>query len=159
MEPTTSLWDCGGRLHCEQAGLIRPGRPLLRYCGACLLFCLATIPQMRQGAVNAMSATVSALSILFLFWTITYFAGRIILKQKTAPIRSSLYILSAGFIGSLAYAFSDSFVVRAVEGEVYALSSFFTALVFWAMLKWERRADLPIGNRWLVFIFFMLGFP
>lgn len=160
MEPTTSLWDCGEFISTANKLQVPhpPGAPLFVLLGRLFIILFGDNPANAAKAVNAMSATVSALSILFLFWTITYFAGRIILKQRTEPNKNqSLLIIATGLIGSLAYAFSDSFWFSAVEGEVYALSSFFTALVFWAMLKWERRAELPIGNRWLIFIFFMVG--
>jgi len=110
-------------------------------------------------AVNVMSALASGFTILFLFWTITHFARKA-MGLKTSDSLSSYQIWSimgAGVVGALAYTFSDSFWYSAVEGEVYALSSFFTAIVFWAILKWENHADEPGADRWIVFIFFMMG--
>lgn len=117
-------------------------------------------------AVNVMSAVASGFTILFLFWTITHFGRKLLIGFTEEPTpQQSFTIMAAGIVGALAYTFSDSFWFSAVEGEVYALSSFFTALVFWAMLKWER-ADVAAGNdlvlknradRWIVFIFFMMG--
>ncbi len=117
-------------------------------------------------AVNFMSALASAATILFLFWTITHFARKMFVGVKEELSNHQLFTtMAAGVVGALAYTFSDSFWFSAVEGEVYALSSFFTALVFWAMLKWEH-ADEHAGNdpfakaradRWIVFLFFMMG--
>jgi hypothetical protein len=105
-----------------------------------------------------MSALMSAFTILFLFWTITHFARRIMqLKDKTLNGQQIFTIMTAGVVGALAYTFSDSFWYSAVEGEVYAMSSFFTALVFWMMLKWEHQADQPGADKWVVLIFFMMG--
>lgn len=161
MEATASLWDCGEFI--SSAFKIQiphpPGAPLFVLIGRLFVILLGDDPTLAAKAVNAMSALASAFTILFLFWTITYFARRIIQKQKNQqPDRKqSFIILAAGITGALAYTFSDSFWFSAVEGEVYALSSFFTALVFWGILKWEPRAETPMGNRWLVFIFFMVG--
>jgi hypothetical protein len=106
-----------------------------------------------------MSALASGFTILFLFWTITHFAKRIIVKASgTEPTGFQIIaIMGAGIVGALAYTFSDSFWYSAVEGEVYALSSFFTALVFWAILKWEHKADEPGADKWIIFIFYMMG--
>jgi hypothetical protein len=108
--------------------------------------------------VNAMSALASAFTILFLFWTITHLAGRILLPKKDAftPARI-IAVMAAGIVGSLAFTFSDSFWFSAVEGEVYATSSLFTAVVFWAILKWEDVADEAYADRWLILIAFLMG--
>ncbi len=110
-------------------------------------------------AVNIMNALASGFTILFLFWSITHFARRIVKKPDDAEFTTGqiFSIMGAGIVGALAYTFTDSFWYSAVEGEVYALSSLFTALVFWAMLKWEHEADKPGADRWIVFIFFMMG--
>lgn len=152
LEPTTSLWDCGEFISSAYKLQIPhpPGAPLFVLIGRLFIILFGDNPATAAKAVNVMSALVSALSILFLFWTITWFARRIVKKD-------SVLVIIAGFTGSLAYAFSDSFWFSAVEGEVYALSSFFTALVFWSILKWERRADTPGADKWLVFIFFIIG--
>ena len=160
MEPTVSLWDCGEFISSAFKLQVPhpPGAPLFVLVARFFIIMLGDDPAVAAKAVNGMSALASALTILFLFWTITWFARRIVQKQPGEPSRAQTFvILSAGITGALAYTFSDSFWFSAVEGEVYALSSFFTALVFWAILKWERRADTPLANRWLVFIFFMMG--
>lgn len=160
MEATASLWDCGEFISSAFKVQIPhpPGAPLFVLIARLFIILVGDNPATAAKAVNMMSALVSALSILFLFWTITYFAKRIVQKHTGEPTkRESFIIFTAAFTGALAYTFSDSFWFSAVEGEVYALSSFFTALVFWSILKWERRADLPIGNRWIIFIFFMIG--
>ncbi|HNN32106.1 MAG TPA: DUF2723 domain-containing protein, partial [Chitinophagaceae bacterium] len=116
-------------------------------------------PLTAAKAVNIMSALASGFTILFLFWTITHFARRIVHSDVSKPLTQTqiLSIMGAGVVGALAYTFSDSFWYSAVEGEVYALSSFFTALVFWAILRWEHEADQKGADRWIVFIFFMMG--
>jgi hypothetical protein len=115
-------------------------------------------PLTAAKAVNVMSALASGFTILFLFWTITHFARKIYQKSGSELSGQQIFtIMAAGVVGSLAYTFSDSFWYSAVEGEVYALSSFFTALVFWMMLKWEHQADRPGADRWIVLIFFMMG--
>jgi hypothetical protein len=120
-------------------------------------------PHTAAKAVNVMSAVVSGLTILFLFWTITHFAKKIVQKGSPSLNNTQLVaVMAAGTVGALAYTFSDSFWFSAVESEVYALSSFFTAIVFWAILKWERAVDMEKqtgvnADRWIVFIFFMIG--
>ena len=104
--------------------------------------------------INSMSALSSSFTILFLFWTITSFGRKIYLKDGVIEQSKLIAIIGAGVVGSLAYTFSDSFWFSAVEGEVYALSSFFTALTFWCILKWEEVADSPHSNKWLVLIIF-----
>jgi hypothetical protein len=115
-------------------------------------------PLTAAKAVNVMSALASGFTITFLFWTITHFARKIVQKSSETLTGSQIFtIMAAGVVGALAYTFSDSFWFSAVEGEVYALSSFFTALVFWMMLKWEHNADKPGADKWIVLIFFMMG--
>src|SRR4028118_1053475 len=114
-----------------------------------------------------MKGPASGFTILFLFWTITHFARKALQKAgKTLSNNEIAAIMGAGVVGALAYTFSDSFWYSAVEGEVYALSSLFTAIVFWAILKWEHEVDLENktdghrfsrADRWLVFIFYMMG--
>ncbi|QEC41471.1 DUF2723 domain-containing protein [Pseudobacter ginsenosidimutans] len=161
LEPTTSFWDCGEFISSANKLQIPhpPGSPLFILMGRFFVVLFGDNPQTAAIAVNSMSAIASGFTILFLFWTITYFARKLVLpaSQATPTGQQTFTILSAGVIGSLAYAFSDSFWFSAVEGEVYALSSFFTALVFWAIFKWEARANEPRADRWLVFIFFMMG--
>ncbi|HEY4063147.1 MAG TPA: DUF2723 domain-containing protein [Puia sp.] len=152
MEPTGSFWDCGEFISsCYKLQIPHPpGAPLFILMGRFFIILFGNNPQTAGRAVNAMSAIASGLSILFLFWSITHFA------RKLAP-RSLFSIMAAGTIGALAYTFCDSFWYSAVEGEVYATSAFFTALVFWAILKWEQQADRPGADKWIIFIFFMMG--
>lgn len=160
LEPTTSFWDCGEYI--ATAYKIQVGHPP----GAPLFLIIANVFSNFAGGdvtkvalmINAMSALCSAFTILFLFWTITALAKKIVspkeLPSNTAQIIS---ILGSGAVGALAYTFSDSFWFSAVEGEVYAMSSFFTAIVIWAILKWEQEADAPRANRWLVLITYLMG--
>ncbi|MBL7698576.1 MAG: DUF2723 domain-containing protein [Chitinophagaceae bacterium] len=161
MEPTVSLWDCGEFIStCFKIQVPHPpGAPLFILMGRAFILVFGNNPETAAVAVNSMSAVMSGFTILFLFWSITFFAGRTLSSRAQRGIggESTLLIISAGATGALAYAFSDSFWFSAVEGEVYASSSFFTALVFWAMLKWERRAGQPGSNKWIVFIFYMIG--
>jgi len=151
MEPTGSFWDCGEFISsCYKLQIPHPpGAPLFILLGRFFIILFGDNPHTAARAVNFMSAIASGLSILFLFWTITHFA-----RKLTTHIFT---ILSAGVIGALAYTFCDSFWYSAVEGEVYASSAFFTALVFWAILKWEQHADEKGSDKWIVFIFFMMG--
>ena len=165
MEPTGSLWDCGEFVSCAyKLGIPHPpGAPLFILLGR--IFTLFT-PQDAAVGVNALSALASGFTILFLFWTITHFGRRFIQKGTEELSSHAVFnIMAAGVIGALAYTFSDSFWFSAVEGEVYALSSFFTALVFWAILRWEHE-DVKAGNddikrthaeRWIILISFMMG--
>ncbi len=165
MEQTGSLWDCGEFVSCAfKLGIPHPpGAPLFILLGR--LFTLFT-PQDAAIGVNMLSAVASAFTILFLFWTITHFARRFMQKEQEVLSSAAIFnIMAAGVIGALAYTFSDSFWFSAVEGEVYALSSFFTAVVFWAILRWEHQ-DSKAGNddlkrthaeRWIILIFFMMG--
>jgi hypothetical protein len=108
--------------------------------------------------INALSALASAFTILFLFWTITHLAKKIVVeKEETPSLVQTISILGAGVVGALAYTFSDTFWFSAVEGEVYGTSSLFTAIVFWAILKWENEADQKHSTRWLIFISYMMG--
>ena len=156
-----SLWDCGEFVSsCFQVQIPHPpGAPLFVIIGRVFIVLFGDNPLTAAKAVNIMSALASAFTILFLFWTITHFARKI-MGLKTSETLSTSQIISvmgAGVVGALAYTFSDSFWYSAVEGEVYALSSFFTAIVFWAILKWENQADEADADKWIVFIFFMMG--
>lgn len=160
-----SLWDCGEFVSsCYKLQVPHPpGAPLFVILGRVFIVLFGDNPLTAAKAVNVMSALSSGFTILFLFWTITHFARKIVLvKNKTIDASQMIAIMGAGVVGALAYTFSDSFWYSAVEGEVYAMSSFFTALVFWAILKWEHAVDHEetIGynpDRWIVFIFFMMG--
>ena len=165
MEPTGSLWDCGEFISSAyKLGIPHPpGAPLFVLLGR--LFTLFT-PNDAAVGVNLMSALASGFTIMFLFWTITHFGRRLAQKNNEELSGTAVFnVMAAGVIGALAYTFSDSFWYSAVEGEVYAMSSFFTALVFWAILKWEHE-DAKAGEndlkrthaeRWIILIFFMMG--
>lgn len=158
MEATASLWDTGEFISSVYKLQIPhpPGAPLFVLLGR--LFVVVFGGSNPAIAVNIMSALASGFTILFLFWTITHFARKLVVTSQTEPTGQQIFaIISAGAVGALAYTFSDSFWYSAVEGEVYALSSLFTALVFWAILKWEHSADQPGSDKWIVFIFFMMG--
>lgn len=160
MEPTVSLWDCGEFISSAYTMGIPhpPGAPLFILIGRFFIILFGDDPHTAARAVNSMSAIVSGFTILFLFWTITHFARKLVQQNDVPLTRQSVFsIISAGAVGALAYTFSDSFWFSAVEGEVYALSSFFTALVFWAILKWEQQSNKPGADKWLIFIFYMMG--
>ena len=156
-----SLWDCGEFVSsCFKVQIPHPpGAPLFVIIGRVFIILFGDNPLTAAKAVNIMSALASAFTILFLFWTITHFARKImgIKTSETLSTGQIISIMGAGVVGALAYTFSDSFWYSAVEGEVYALSSFFTAIVFWAILKWENHADKVDADKWIVFIFFMMG--
>ena len=160
-EAASSFWDCGEFISSAYKLQIPhpPGAPMFVLLGRVFIILFGDNPLTAAKAVNTMSALASGFTILFLFWTITHFAKRIVVKQTgTEPVGYQiLAIMGAGIVGALAYTFSDSFWYSAVEGEVYALSSFFTALVFWAILKWEHKADQPGADKWIIFIFYMMG--
>ena len=180
IEPTASFWDCGEFIASSYKLEVGhpPGNPVFQ-----LIARFFTIPvdaAHAAVAVNAMNAILSALTIFFLYFTIVFFAKRVVgganifavaNKGADAPakticpandgvqmsIASAIAVLASGAIGALAYCFSDTFWFSAVEGEVYAMSSLFTALVFWAMCRWYETADEPHANRWIVLIAFLMG--
>ncbi len=156
-----SFWDCGEFVSsCFKLQIPHPpGAPLFVMLGRIFIVLFGDDPLRAAKAVNIMSALASGFTILFLFWSITHFARKM-MQVKTSDILGSSQawaIMGAGVVGALAYTFSDSFWYSAVEGEVYAMSSFFTAIVFWAILKWENHADEPGADRWIVLIFFLMG--
>ena len=182
MEKSGSLWDCGEFVSsCYKLQIPHsPGAPLFVLVGR--IFTIPFDPAHAASGVNLMSALASGFSILFLFWSITHLARKIInrnIEGKTSiqgsPVLkngeysngTTFIIMAAGVVGALAYTFSDTFWYSAVEGEVYALSSFFTAIVFWAILKWEQAvdADLAAGikgnftpaDRWILLTFLLIG--
>jgi len=155
-----SLWDCGEFISsCFKLQIPHPpGAPLFVILGRVFIVLFGNDPATAAKAVNVMSALASGFTILFLFWTITHFARKIVQQGAVLLNNTQIFtVMAAGVVGALAYTFSDSFWFSAVEGEVYALSSFFTALVFWMMLKWEHSADEPGADRWIILIFFMMG--
>lgn len=159
IEPTTSLWDCGEFIATSYKLEVGhpPGTPfffLINRMGAMF----ASDPTQVAGIINGLSALESAFTILFLFWSISHL-GRRIYNKKADEMETGLSwaVIGAAAIGALAYTFSDTFWFSAVEAEVYALSSLFTALVFWAILKWEEVADEKGSNRWLILIAYLMG--
>ena len=157
LEPTTSLWDCGEYITTANQLEVGhpPGAPLFMMLGR--VFSAFFSPENAAWAVNAMSGLSSSFSILFLFWSITMLARKLAPDYNKLSGGDKFAILASGAVGALAYTFSDSFWFSAVEGEVYAMSSFFTAVVFWAILKWETVAHERHADRWLVLIFFLMG--
>lgn len=159
-EATGSFWDCGEFISSAYKLQIPhpPGAPMFVLLGRLFIVLFGDNPHTAAKAVNIMSALASGFTIMFLFWSITHFAKRMVQKGTEALSNAQIIsIMGAGIVGALAYTFSDSFWYSAVEGEVYALSSFFTALVFWAILKWEHKADEPGSDKWIIFIFYMMG--
>ncbi|MFN2335578.1 MAG: DUF2723 domain-containing protein, partial [Bacteroidales bacterium] len=160
IEPTTSLWDCGEFIASAFKLEVGhpPGAPLFMILGNFFAnFAGGDVTKVAM-MINAMSGLASALTILFLFWTITHLARRIFLKQESDYTAGRIIaVLGAGLTGAMAYAFSDTFWFSAVEGEVYATSSLFTAAVFWAMLRWEDVADKPHADKWIILIAFLMG--
>lgn len=158
IEPTASFWDCGEFI--ATAYKLQVGHPP----GAPLFMILARVasafvePDTVPYTVNVLSALASAFTILFLFWSITHMAHKLATRNgEELGAGSLIAIMGSGIVGALAYTWSDSFWFSAVEGEVYALSSFFTAIVFWAILKWESEADQPHSTRWLILIAYLMG--
>ena len=167
IEPTASFWDCpefiatGYKLEIGHP----PGAPFFMLT-ANLFSQFASDPTQVARMVNMMSALLSAATILFLFWTISHLVRRLLIKQedffkattlKDIPAYKWIAIEASAMVGALIYTFSDTFWFSAVEGEVYAYSSAFTAVVFWLILKWEDQADQPHADRWLVLIMYMTG--
>ena len=151
-EPTASFWDCGEYIATAYKLQVGhpPGAPLFQIIGRFFtLFAFGDISSVAF-MVNMMSALSSSLTILFLFWTLTMLAKKLALRNGEMTEGKMIAVFGSGVVGALAYAFSDSFWFSAVEGEVYAMSSFFTALVFWAILKWEEKADEEHSFRWSV---------
>jgi hypothetical protein len=159
IEPTTSLWDCGEFITAAYKLQVGhpPGAPLFMLIGRFFSLFTNDVAQVAK-MVNAMSALCSALTITFLFWSITHLAKKLIEKLNDS-ISNAQYIaiFGSGIIGALSFTFSDTFWFSAVEGEVYAMSSLFTAVVFWAILKWEDTAHEPHSDKWLIIIAYMMG--
>ena len=159
IEPTASWWDCGEFI--ASAFKLEVGHPP----GAPLFSILARVFTLFAGSnlakvalmVNTLSAITSAFTILFLFWTITSLCRKFILTEKETSISNMIIVLGSGMVGALAFTFSDSFWFSAVEGEVYASSSFFTAIVFWAILKWESHSEKHGADRWIILIAYLMG--
>ena len=157
-EATASWWDCGEYIATAfkvQVGH-PPGAPTFQILGR--LFSLFTDPYHAAFAVNVMSAVASGLGIMFLYWTITLLAKKLLKPEELSLGNTKVWaVFASGIVGALAYTFTDTYWFSAVEGEVYAMSSFFTAVVFWAILKWEEQADDKFSLRWLILISFLVG--
>ena len=159
IEPTASFWDCPEFITTAYKQEIGhpPGAPFFMLLGNFFTHFASDATQVAK-MVNTMSALLSAVCILFLFWTITHLARKLIISDWKEMTTSKLIAIEAsGMVGALIYTFSDTFWFSAVEGEVYAFSSAFTAVVFWLILKWEDHADEPHSDRWLVLIAYMTG--
>ncbi len=158
IEPTASFWDCGEFIATAYKLEVGhpPGAPLFMILGRVASAFVS--PENVPVALNVLSALASAFTILFLFWSITHMAHKLATRDGEALNTGSIIaVLGSGVVGALAYTWSDSFWFSAVEGEVYALSSFFTAIVFWAILKWESVADEAHNIRWLILIAYLMG--
>ncbi len=161
MESTASLWDCGEFIASSYKLQVvhPPGAPLFLMIGRMFSLLAMGNPENVAWFLNLMSALCSAFSMMFLFWIITHLARRMLTKDGTVGLDFSqvIAILGAGAIGALAATFADSIWFSAVEAEVYSMSLLCTSIVFWAILKWEERANEPYADRWLLFIAFMIG--
>ena len=159
IEPTASFWDCGEFIASSYKLEVGhpPGNPVFQLFAR--FFTMFADAAHAAVAVNAMNAICSALTILFLYLTIVFLAKRLVKPSEdgTYTLDKAVAVFGSGAVGALAYTFSDTFWFSAVEGEVYAMSSLFTALVFWAMTKWYEQADTPYANRWIVLISFLMG--
>jgi len=157
LEPTTSWWDCGEYISTAYKLEVGhpPGAPFFQLMGR--FFSLFAFGNTENVAymINLMSGLSSGFTILFLFWTITRLAKKLVGEKMTDAKAWAIFASAA--VGALAFTFSDSFWFSAVEGEVYAMSSLFTAVVFWSILKWEEVSDTPYSYRWLIFIAYMVG--
>lgn len=158
LEPTVSYWDCGEYISTAVKLEVGhpPGAPLFQMLGAFFAMFSTDVTEIAK-MVNFMSALASAFTILFMFWTITALAKKMISNTNELSSATSIAILGSGMVGALTYTFSDSFWFSAVEGEVYAMSSFLMALLFWLGLRWEAEMDKPQGNKWLLLISFVVG--
>ena len=159
MEPTASFWDCPEFISSAFKLDVGhpPGAPFFMLMGHLFSLFAKDVTHVAI-LVNSLTALCSAFTILFLFWTITHLARRIVIKtDEDYTTGNIIAIIGAGLVGSLAYTFSDTFWFSAVEAEVYGFSSLFTALVFWLILKWEDNADNAGSDRWLIFIAYMMG--
>ena len=160
IEPTASFWDCpefisqGYKLEVGHP----PGNPIFMLTARFFINFVGGEPGRVAMAVNSMNALLSAGTIMLLFWTVTYLTRRLISRRGSdLTVAQTIVCMGSGLVGALAYAWSDTFWYSAVEGEVYAFSSFCTALVFWLILKWDHRADSPHSDRFLVLIAYIIG--
>ncbi|MGL1885749.1 MAG: DUF2723 domain-containing protein [Reichenbachiella sp.] len=156
VEPTASFWDCGEFIAVSYKLEVPhpPGAPLFLLLGRMFSFLAGGDVEQVAYWINMLSVLSSSFTILFLFWSITHIAKKLVVGEESY---NNLLIIGSGAIGALAYTFSDSFWFSAVEAEVYAMSSFFTAFVVWAILKWENIKDSSDENRWIILIAYMIG--
>ena len=160
VEPTASFWDCGEFIATAYKLEVPhpPGAPFFLLMGR--MFSLFAGEDVEQVAfwVNMLSVFSAAFTVLFLFWSITHLAKKMLIKaDETLNPGQIIAVMGAGLVGGLVCTFSDSIWFSAVEAEVYAMSSFFTAFVFWAILKWETINDESDHNKWLILIAYMMG--
>jgi hypothetical protein len=159
LEPTSSFWDCGEFISCSYKLMIPhpPGAPFFLLIGRIFSLMASDVTQVAFW-VNMVSAISSSLTSLFLFWSITILAKKTLTNHGIIPTLGQTFtILGAGIVGSLAYTFTDSAWFSAVEAEVYAMSSFFTAFVFWAILKWDEKSEDSGSDKWIILIAYMMG--
>lgn len=159
LEPVASFWDAGEFIACSYKLLVPhpPGAPLYLLLGRIFSLFASDASQVAWW-VNLLSALASSFTVLFLFWTITILARKLLVKEGEAVTTGNLLlIMASGAVGALAYTFTDSAWFSAVEAEVYAMSSFFTAIVFWAMLRWEQRVGHAYSDKWLILIAYLVG--
>ena len=159
LEPTISFWDCSEFITCASKLEVghAPGAPLFMFLGRVFSLLAGNDSSKIAFMINLLSAITSAFTIMFLFWTIEWFGKKLVSKVESNSPCNSYYIIAGAFIGALSFAFTDTFWFSAVEGEVYATSSFFNAIVFWAILKWESQADTQKSDKWILLIFFLMG--
>ncbi len=160
MESTVSLWDCGEFISCAYKLEVShsPGAPFFSILARIWIILFGDNPETVATAVNSLSAVASGLTVMFLFWTITHFGKKMLGSEESDDPKGAEWLVwGAGLVGAFAFCFSDTFWFSAVEGEVYALSSFIMAFVFWAMLKWESVADKPHADRWILLISLVMG--
>lgn len=160
IEPTTSFWDCPEFIACAYKLEVGhpPGAPFFMLVGN-LFTQFTSDPTQVAKMVNAMSALMSAFTILFLFWTITHLTRKLVLSSNKTELTlgQTIIVMGCGIVGALVYTFSDTFWFSAVEAEVYAFSSMLTALVFWLILKWEDNAEKPHSEKWIILIAYIMG--
>ena len=165
IEPTASYWDCGEFICTafrQEVGH-PPGAPLFMIMGRVFSLLAGGDVTLVAAMINAMSALASGFTVLFLYWSIVHIARRIVIgdnkKYETTEISTfqTISIIGSGLVGALAFAYTDTFWFSAVEGEVYAMSSLFTAVVFWCILKWEAVANEKYSNRWLILVCYLMG--
>jgi len=162
-EPTMSWWDCGEYIATAHKMLVGhpPGAPTFQIIGAVFSQLAGNDPAMVGYWVNVMSALCSGFGIMFLFWTITLFGKKLVANLGGFTPTRTIAVFAAGIVGALTYTFSDTYWFSAVEGEVYSMSSFFTALIFWCILKWDEEYENPKPNtnpqRWIVLMFYLMG--